>query len=192
MQRPDEAKRQQILESAARLFAARPFHEVRLDDIAAESRIGKGTIYVYFDSKEALFRALVNEGLARVVDAIRASLADDSQDVWTHLRAIARELIGFGLRFPDLYRVMRDGSVPPDETLNGLRRELGQLVAAAIRRGNARGECVDPHPELSAQYFVSFVRSAILWAPAQSDATTLEEHLVRLFRHGLSHEGTIA
>lgn len=44
MQRPDDAKRRQILDTAARLFAAKPFQEVKLDDIAAAAKLGKGTI----------------------------------------------------------------------------------------------------------------------------------------------------
>lgn len=191
MQRPDESKRQQIIETAARLFAARPYHEVRLEDIAAESHIGKGTIYVYFANKEELFRTLVREGMKRVVIAVRAELAGDERDVWSRLSGIAGELTSLGLRFPDLFRVMRDGSVPPDDALSALRRELGELVAEAIQRGNARGECSDPHPELSAQYFVSFVRSAILWAPAGLDATVLRDHLIRLFRCGLAPQAVM-
>lgn len=189
MQRPDESKRTQILERAASLFAAKPYHEVRLEDIAAESRIGKGTIYVYFASKEDLYRTLVSEGLARVVEAVRGELTDERRDVWLRLSGIARELLTFGLRFPDLFRVMRDGSVLPDDGLASLRRQLGELVAETIRRGNAHGECDDPHPELSAQYFVSFVRSALLWAPASIDAATLQEHLMRLFRRGIAPRG---
>jgi AcrR family transcriptional regulator len=48
MQRLDEAKRKAITKSAARMFAARPFHEVRLDDVAASAKISKGTVYLYF------------------------------------------------------------------------------------------------------------------------------------------------
>src|SRR4051812_13319197 len=55
MQRPDEKKRAQIVATAARLFATRPYHKVRLEDIATDARIGKGTLYIYFDNKEDLY-----------------------------------------------------------------------------------------------------------------------------------------
>ena len=45
MQRPHEEKRQPILATAAMMFARHPFHKVRLDDIAAETHVGKGTLY---------------------------------------------------------------------------------------------------------------------------------------------------
>ena len=44
-------KRERILETAMRLFAERGFRNVSLDEIAREARVGKGTIYIYFDSK---------------------------------------------------------------------------------------------------------------------------------------------
>ena len=46
MQRIDEEKRKRILEIAGRLFQECPFHDVRLEDVAAKARIGKGTIYI--------------------------------------------------------------------------------------------------------------------------------------------------
>ena len=55
MQRPDEQKRQLIIDTAARFFATQPFHKVRLDDVAAAAQVGKGTLYIYFKSKEDLY-----------------------------------------------------------------------------------------------------------------------------------------
>src|SRR6266480_3299827 len=77
MQRPDEKKRALITATAARLFATQPFHKVRLDDIAAEAKIGKGTLYIYFDSKEDLYFSLIYDGLGRLVDTLREQLFGD-------------------------------------------------------------------------------------------------------------------
>ena len=63
MQRPNDKKRRKITDTAARLFATRPFHKVRLDDVAAAAHVGKGTLYVYFKSKDDLYRSLVFDGL---------------------------------------------------------------------------------------------------------------------------------
>ena len=51
MQRPHEEKRRLVLAAAAKRFASHPSHKVRLDDIAAEARVGKGTLYTYFETK---------------------------------------------------------------------------------------------------------------------------------------------
>ena len=48
-----------VLDAAARLFGTQRFHEVRMEDIAAEATVGKGTLYRYFNDKEELFVALL-------------------------------------------------------------------------------------------------------------------------------------
>jgi AcrR family transcriptional regulator len=48
-----------ILDAAARLFASHRFHEAKMDDVAALAEVGKGTLYRYFQDKEALYLALL-------------------------------------------------------------------------------------------------------------------------------------
>ncbi|MDB5330992.1 MAG: putative Transcriptional regulator, TetR family [Phycisphaerales bacterium] len=74
MQVPNEQKRRHITSAAAKMFAARPYHKVRLDDIAAAAGVAKGTLYVYFDSKEDLYFTLTFEGFAQLVDRLNAQL----------------------------------------------------------------------------------------------------------------------
>ena len=96
MQRPDEKKRAQIVATAARLFATRPYHKVRLEDIASEAHIGKGTLYIYFDNKEDLYFALIYEGFAEIMDRLSAQLgapaAGDLMKVTGTERAVTVEL----------------------------------------------------------------------------------------------------
>ncbi len=71
-----EARRDQILEAALRLFARKGFAESTVDEVAAEAGLGKATIYLYFPSKEILLQKLVDRfrlvaGLGEMVDAIR-------------------------------------------------------------------------------------------------------------------------
>ena len=53
----------EIVQAALALFAERGFAATKLEDVAARAGIGKGTIYLYFPTKEDLFRAVVREGL---------------------------------------------------------------------------------------------------------------------------------
>lgn len=191
MQRPDPAKRQEILAAAAGLFASRPFHEVRLDDIAAAAHIGKGTIYVYFDSKEILYLTLIREGFARMVDSLKAEVMEPEADVWVRLGHAADGLIRFAAGFPDLFRVMRGGILTADDPqLQSSRRELTLMVENAIRQGNAAGQTEDPSPELTAQFLLSFVRGAMLYPPPGMTATALKEHLLLVLRRGIGRGAT--
>src|SRR5258706_1763357 len=65
--RRKDARPQEILEAALSVFAERGFAAARMEQIAARAGVSKGTIYLYFDSKEAVFRALVHEVLGTQV-----------------------------------------------------------------------------------------------------------------------------
>ena len=56
-QKPQRDRHQEILEAASRVFAARDFHDVLTEEIAALAGIGKGTIYRYFETKDELYLA---------------------------------------------------------------------------------------------------------------------------------------
>ena len=64
-----EARRQAILEAALHMFAEHGFEAARLDDVAARAGVAKGTLYLYFASKEALFEALIRNAVAPIMRA---------------------------------------------------------------------------------------------------------------------------
>ena len=68
------ARPQEILDAALSLFAEKGFAATRLEEIAARAGVSKGTIYLYFESKEAVFKALVQEKLASRIDGFAEML----------------------------------------------------------------------------------------------------------------------
>src|SRR5512142_2985327 len=62
-QRRKDARPPEILDAALAVFAQKGFAATKLDDIAAKAGITKGTIYLYFDSKQALFEALARQSV---------------------------------------------------------------------------------------------------------------------------------
>jgi AcrR family transcriptional regulator len=71
----DEAKRLAILSSAKRLFAARGFHGVSVSDLAREVGLPVGSIYTYFDSKEAIVETVLEEGWKAFAASLEAVLS---------------------------------------------------------------------------------------------------------------------
>ncbi len=51
-------RRREILEAATKVFSKKGFHAATLDDVAAEAEVSKGSIYIHFDSKEAMIDGL--------------------------------------------------------------------------------------------------------------------------------------
>lgn len=186
MQRPCEHKRGAILEAAARLFATRPFHEVRLDEIAEGAGVGKGTLYVYFDGKETLYLSLVRDGFARLVSRLREQLDAGPADAEVRLGIIVDGLIGFGTAFPDLYRVMRTRVMSAeDPQIQEVRRDLSVLIEHELREGVRRGEIIDEHPEITTQFVLSFVRGVLLYPPEGMTLDLLKSHLLRVLLRGV-------
>lgn len=68
-------RREEILEVASQLFATRGYPGTDLQLVADELGVGKGTIYRYFDTKEALFLAAVDRAIRRLSDQVYADMA---------------------------------------------------------------------------------------------------------------------
>lgn len=193
MQRPDERKRRLIATIAARMFAEHPFHKVRLDDIAAEAGVGKGTLYVYFDGKEDLYLSIICEGFVQLIDRLRETKADGSPR--RRLRRIIGELVAFGFQHPPLFELMRRMGLPKGRSeaeWDEKRRELVSLIEATIRQGVAAGEMRDAHPELTALCIPGLVRSVMLFGPKGLDERAVTHYIVRLLERGLACKVALA
>ena len=76
--RPDvsDERKGQILEAAISVFSRLGFHKARMEDVARESGLAKGTLYLYYRSKDALIRALLERIFAWGRRDLEAALAD--------------------------------------------------------------------------------------------------------------------
>lgn len=186
MQRPDEKKRQLIAATAAKLFATRPFHKVKLDDVAAAAGVGKGTLYIYFKSKEDLYFWLIYDAFARVVRQLEGRLRLNEMPASQSLRLIVRELVKFGFDNPQLFELMRSaGPMIKDHRWDAKRQELTNLIEQTIQRGIKTGEFSDPHPEITALCVPGLLRSVMLFGPKGLDEQTVSSQISRLLESGI-------
>jgi AcrR family transcriptional regulator len=182
-----EAKRIRILEAATELFASRPFHKVLLSDVATAAGVGKGTLYLYFKSKEELYLGVRLYGYSLLLAKLRENLASSEASPKEQLTCIIRELIYYthGRQFiTELLRGTVAGC-PASPEWNEKRLELRRLIETVIRRGVEQGVFEDPHPELTALYLPGLVRSIIPFTPDSLDVTTLYEHTLEFVLRGL-------
>ncbi len=145
--RPDE-----ILTAALDEFIAKGFDSARIEDIAAKAGLSKGAIYLYFDSKEALLRALIERELAPLVARItaiaNAEMADPKAALTMGLGlvlcfigkprifAVPRLVVSIAARFPEIRDHYRSSIVEP------ARRTIERLIHAGVKAGQFRA--VDP------------------------------------------------
>src|SRR5512143_3765904 len=73
MQQRSEETRGRIMQAAIQLFSSRGFNSASVDDICAEAGVSKGAFYHHFESKQALFLALLDGWLKAIDNAIEAS-----------------------------------------------------------------------------------------------------------------------
>ncbi len=186
MQRPDEQRRADIMRAAAELFAARPYHEVRLDDVAAAARISKGAIYTYFRSKDELYLSLLKESAARMLTEMRALCAPGTAAPEDTIRRVLHAFVRFFVEHPQLARLMRTGQLPPpDAEMVALRSQGIALVADVIRRGIEAGRLQDAHPRWTVELLIGAVAETTAFADAPPDPAVLADHIADVVLHGL-------
>jgi AcrR family transcriptional regulator len=185
VQRVDERKRREIVKVASRLFATRPFHQVRLEDVAAEAGIGKGTVYIYFETKEDLYCSLLLEGISGLIERLEEAVGESESSAWQALERAIGEMVAFAAQHPELFELIRSGWTPTNDRLEEKRVELGRVLQNILRRGTRRGELSDPNPALTAQFILSAVRGAMLYRPARSSPESITRHIARVLGRGI-------
>ncbi len=88
--RRKEARPSELAAAALELFVEKGFAATRLEDIAARAGVSKGTLYLYFDSKDALFKAVIREGILPLMDEAESRVANYSGGSFDLLAAILR------------------------------------------------------------------------------------------------------
>lgn len=164
-----EARRQAILDAALTVFAERGFEAARLDDIAARAGIAKGTLYLYFTDKQALFEALIHSAVDPILAQLSAVAAAPElplNKVLTSLfTAFQREVLGTKRKF--LLRLMiaegpRFPALAEFHYRNVVSRMMA-VIAEAAHRAHERGELATNGPARFPQLVVAPLLVAVIW-----------------------------
>ena len=100
-------RREDLLRAARKVFFQKGIHTATIDDVAQEAEVGKGTVYLYFDTKETILAHLLLEGLEELVTCLEAAYAPDQKlAARTRLRRIANAYLEFFQTNPEYYRLM--------------------------------------------------------------------------------------
>lgn len=162
--RPEE-----IVSAALEVFAEKGFAAAKLDDIARRAGVSKGAVYLYFETKEDVFRAVVERAILpnlSVVKAMAAAhpgpLADLLRGLAGHIAGVVettpiggvlKMVVGEARNFPELARVWHDELIV---------HALGAM-AEAIRNAQARGEVKPGDPRTFALQLISPLLVGVLW-----------------------------
>ena len=144
--RRKSARPEEILQAALDVFTDRGFAATKLEDVARRAGVTKGTIYLYYENKEALFKALVRETIVPVIakgEALAHSFTGTARDLFeqlvreyfrlvgdTPLSGIPRLMIAEAGNFPELARFYYEEVVTRGH----------RLMAGVLERGMKAGE----------------------------------------------------
>ena len=197
--RRKEARPGEIIDAALTLFAQHGFNATKLEDVAAEAGVSKGTVYLYFGSKEALFRAMVEEMIIPVVARAEANAAEfqGSQtelvrqlvyEWWrsvgkTRLANMPKLMVSEAAHFPELARFYVDNVV----------RRARKLLEDALHKGIENGEFRQCDVKCAARALLFPLVFSVIWEKslAQYDSekyemdACIDTHL-SIFLNGLS------
>lgn len=140
---PDE-KRERILISALRVFGRQGFHQATIEEVAREAGIGKGTIYLYVPSKEALLQAAV-EHVAGQHFRQAAAIAGGEGDPLEKIRRILELENRFFLSHRDVARAFLNDQagigygVSMRESLTEMQRRRKAILAGLVARAQEAG-----------------------------------------------------
>jgi len=186
----DENKRRLIVQTAVKLFSEKPFHQVRLDDVAEAAGVGKGTVYIYFKNKEELYYSLIFEGFVEMVDRLKEQANQTAIPAAQKLRMAVGAVVDFGVRHPQFFEVLRTVGVPDANSSWDLRRkEAADMIEKIIRDGITAGEFVETRPERIGLYLMSMVRAVMLYGHKVEDTVELTEHITGILLRGIARKG---
>ncbi|MGD1997130.1 MAG: TetR/AcrR family transcriptional regulator [Anaerolineae bacterium] len=106
-EREKEERRQSILRAAREAFFEEGFHRATVDNVAERAEVSKGTVYLYFDSKETLLAALLLEGLEALIQSLEEAYARDRElAAEERLRRLGWAYLQFFQREPRYFRLL--------------------------------------------------------------------------------------
>lgn len=168
------------------MFSKRPYHEVRLDDVAAAAKVGKGTLYIYFESKEHLYLDLVTEAFDVLIDDIEQRIDTNADSNWKLLEDVVLLLARWTAKHPTLFDLIRS-NIPPvkRDAVRQRRRKLGEQFELVLTKGVESGEIHDVRPELTAQFIPAMIRSGVVWGRRGLKAEELASQVLEVLSSGV-------
>jgi AcrR family transcriptional regulator len=186
MQQRSEETRARIIESAIKLFSNRGYNTASVDDICTTAGISKGAFYHHFESKQALFLALLDGWLQTIDNAIEASKDKTAPETFmqmTEAFPYLFETAGEGLpMFLEFWlQASRDKKVW--EASIAPYRRYRKYFTSLIEKGVDEGSFVEVSPELASRMIVSTAMGLLLqslldpkgakWEKVARDSTTM-------------------
>ncbi len=138
-----------LLDAAADEFGTRGFHEASIGRITARAGVATGSFYTYFDSKEAIFTALVRDLSQQVRAFVAPRLADHATQIDAE-RAGQHAFLDFVRAHKEIYRIIDEAEFVDAASYREHYARTAERIAARLDAARTRGEISDGPSEIRA------------------------------------------
>jgi AcrR family transcriptional regulator len=138
-----------LLDASAIEFGEKGFHEASVSSITRRAGVALGSFYTYFDSKEALFRALVQDMSENVRASARAALAPQMSAIDIE-RAALTAFLRFATEHKEIYRIIDEAEFVDPASYRAHYETVAERITARLAAGSASGEFRDGLSEIEA------------------------------------------
>jgi len=182
-------KRARILAAGLKLFANQPYQQVTMDRVARLARVAKGTLYLYFPSKESLYLGVLSDGLGAAAESMQATIAP-RLDCAERLQHAIAATIEFYYERCDFLRLLATEEPRVGAARGRLLqswREFGmKFFGSMVEEGIAAGAFRPLDPRLVAFAIIGTIRSVLLHRGTNLPVAEINRDLATLLFEGLS------
>jgi AcrR family transcriptional regulator len=186
-------RRQQILTAARDEFVKRGYHQTTIDDIVAQAGVARGTFYLYFEDKRAVFSDLIDRFASELALTIVRIVTDDpSRSVPSQVRENIRRIIGTCLGERAMTKILFTDAVGVDpafdrKVMNFYDSMVG-LLTESLRDGQALGVVLDGEPRVFAYLTLGALKEllyqAVTLGLAEESAEVLTQQMYSFLSRG--------
>ena len=183
-----ELRREQILKIASELFSEKSYHDVTVDEIAGEVGVAKGTIYLYFPSKERLYLEILEDSFEAIESLLEKEIAKgDSAPL--KLKKVLRLIFEFYQMNLDVLRILsRDETHLIREHFQFTERwrlRRIKLYEKILERGQSEGSFRQMNTKLVAIIIFGLVRSVMFFYKINRSASEISDDVFSVISEGI-------
>jgi TetR/AcrR family fatty acid metabolism transcriptional regulator len=185
-------RKEEIIRAAANLFSKKSYHDVTMDDIAEKVGVAKGTIYLYFDSKEKLYLEIMEETYEEIESILEKETAK-SDPAPVKLKKLLGLIFKFYLQNLDVLRILsRDETHlirEHYEFTEHWRLRRIKLYQKILEKGINEGSFRPSNTELTALIIFGLVRSVMFYYKSEKSAESIAEEVFSMISEGILAPG---
>lgn len=193
-----KSRKEEIIKAASNLFSQKSYHDVTMDQIAGEVGVAKGTIYLYFESKENLYLGILEHTFETIESILEKEIAKEDPAP-QKLKKILRLIFQFYFQNMDVLRILtRDETRlirEHFEFTERWRHRRIKLYRKILEKGIKEGSFRSANTELMALIIFGLVGSVMFFYPTDKTAGEIAEEVFSMISEGImttQDESTLA